>query len=415
MRKVYLFTLSYPYGKGEKTFITPELHQMLKEFDVTVLSCASKKQIRETEYITKLDSSVSIIQLRDYLNGKEKFRYLIQALCSPIFWRELYFIKKDRKKLYQCFYYTLSFFVRAIHIKKQVEQLGILDEESIFYTYWYNYCTLGLAMVKKKKKNLKIITRTHGYDLYQERCPGNWQPFKHYMTKKVNAVFFACDGGRNYYINTYIKNSLLEDKLFLSRLGVTAKKRKNRISGKIGFWMVSCSNIIPLKRMELIVKALSLCTEFKVCWVHFGDGSSKEDIEKLSVERLTPIGHSFSFRGHVRNEEVMKFYEENAVDCFITTSATEGGCPLSIQEALAYGIPVIATAVGGIPECIRNNGVLLPENPSEEEVAMAISKIYHASKEEIISMRENSYQLWQERFDAEQNNKAFVKFLKESI
>ena len=38
-----------------------------------------------------------------------------------------------------------------------------------------------------------------------------------------------------------------------------------------------------------------------------------------------------------------------------------------------------------------------------------------ASEEEIANMRENSYQLWQERFDSERNYKAFVKNLKESI
>ena len=63
-------------------------------------------------------------------------------------------------------------------------------------------------------------------------------------------------------------------------------------------------------------------------------------------------------------------------DSFITTSSTEG-LPVSIQEAMAAGIPIIGTNVGGIPEMIDGNGVLLSANPSNKEVAEAILRIYY--------------------------------------
>jgi glycosyltransferase involved in cell wall biosynthesis len=56
----------------------------------------------------------------------------------------------------------------------------------------------------------------------------------------------------------------------------------------------------------------------------------------------------------------------DASDCFILTSFYEG-MPLAIAEAMAKGLPIIATAVGGVPEQLDQScGVLLP-SPREEE------------------------------------------------
>ena len=107
----------------------------------------------------------------------------------------------------------------------------------------------------------------------------------------------------------------------------------------------------------------------------------------------------------------MKYYESYPVNCFITTSSTEGGSPVSIQEAISYGIPVIGTEVGGIPELVENNGKLLPATPTANEVTDAIKKIYYASEEQIEIWRENSYKLWKKKFDSDNNYEIFVEYL----
>lgn len=73
----------------------------------------------------------------------------------------------------------------------------------------------------------------------------------------------------------------------------------------------------------------------------------------------------------------MDFYEDNFVSCFITTTSTEGN-PVSIQEVLSFGIPIIGTDVSDIPLMIHGNGVLMSSNPKAEEVTEAIKKITNA-------------------------------------
>ena len=53
--------------------------------------------------------------------------------------------------------------------------------------------------------------------------------------------------------------------------------------------LVSCSNLIPLKRADLIIAALALLPEsIRVDWHHFGDGTEREALAALAVKTLPP-------------------------------------------------------------------------------------------------------------------------------
>lgn len=54
------------------------------------------------------------------------------------------------------------------------------------------------------------------------------------------------------------------------------------------------------------------------------------------------------------HDDVERIFKSENVNLFITTSATEGGVPISLVEAFSMGIPAIGTDVGGIPEAIRD-------------------------------------------------------------
>ena len=77
------------------------------------------------------------------------------------------------------------------------------------------------------------------------------------------------------------------------------------------------------------------------------------------------------FRGCVDdvNSELASF------DIFVQPSRSEG-LPLSVLEAMAMGLPIIATSVGGIPEAIRSgeNGLLIPSE-SPQELALALVRV----------------------------------------
>jgi len=99
-----------------------------------------------------------------------------------------------------------------------------------------------------------------------------------------------------------------------------------------------------------------------------GDGP----LEQSARDLVASLGLSgvVTFRGKTAYTDVPLDYRR--ADIFLTTSISDG-TPVSILEAMASGIPCVATSVGGIPEWIASGttGLLIPPR-SPEAVAEAI-------------------------------------------
>jgi glycosyltransferase involved in cell wall biosynthesis len=78
-----------------------------------------------------------------------------------------------------------------------------------------------------------------------------------------------------------------------------------------------------------------------------GDGPLRAHLESLASE--SGIAARVKFLGHRRDIKALL----NAADVFVMPSLSEG-LPLAILEAMAIGLPIIATAVGGVPEVIKS-------------------------------------------------------------
>ncbi|MHC1770860.1 MAG: glycosyltransferase [Flexilinea sp.] len=92
-----------------------------------------------------------------------------------------------------------------------------------------------------------------------------------------------------------------------------------------------------------------------ICLTIVGDGPEKAELMK-TTERFHMESYVI-FTGDV--EDVEKYLSES--DIFILPSIYEG-LPLSILEAMASGLPVIASNVGGIPDIVKENGILVSVN-----------------------------------------------------
>jgi L-malate glycosyltransferase len=127
-----------------------------------------------------------------------------------------------------------------------------------------------------------------------------------------------------------------------------------------------------LKGHESLLRALSLLREAstKVTMLVAGDGPERANLEtlagqlELGSDRLRLLG----YRSDI--SELL-----SAADFFVLPSLTEG-LPLSILEAMAQALPVVATPVGGIPEVITDglNGLLVPVN-QPAALSAAIAKL----------------------------------------
>jgi glycosyltransferase involved in cell wall biosynthesis len=92
-----------------------------------------------------------------------------------------------------------------------------------------------------------------------------------------------------------------------------------------------------------------------------GDGPQRAELEQLSL--ALGLGDRVVFAGF--QEDIAEWIP--CMDVFVLPSLTEG-TPISLLEAMAYGVPVIASAVGGVPQVIQHGetGILVSPGRPEE-------------------------------------------------
>jgi colanic acid/amylovoran biosynthesis glycosyltransferase len=104
--------------------------------------------------------------------------------------------------------------------------------------------------------------------------------------------------------------------------------------------------------------------EFELTLV--GDGSDRQDLEKLG--RQLGISHRLIFAGYASQDDVREYLRQS--DIFILPSFAEG-VPVSLMEAMACGVPVLATYVGGVAELVEPERTGLLVSPAD---SLALSK-----------------------------------------
>lgn len=130
------------------------------------------------------------------------------------------------------------------------------------------------------------------------------------------------------------------------------------------FRFVSIGNLIPSKRMDLIIEAFAKTFKDnpKVTLSIFGEGPERINLENIIIKHN--ISHQVKLMGLKARREIAEFLKRS--DCFVLPSQFET-FGVAYIEALASGLPVIATKCGG-PECFINekNGLLIDIDNLEE-------------------------------------------------
>jgi len=279
----------------------------------------------------------------------------------------------------------------------------------VFYSYWLNSGAHAIGMLDYSD-SIKIA-RAHGSDLYEEKTDHGYLPMLRFVSENLNSIFFISEHGRNYFAE---KTGSGKAELNLSRLGTTKPHFELfQPDSESDFIIVSCSNLIPLKRVHLIIESLSLIkADKRIRWIHFGTGPLREELGNLASRYLGSHKQIiFEFRGYVPNKDILDFYNYNHVSLFINTSYTEG-LPVSIMEVQSFGIPVIATDTGGVGEIVHaGTGFLLPVDFKPDDLAQKISIVMNMLPLEMESLRSNIILNWHRNFNAASNLPEFIRMV----
>ena len=145
--------------------------------------------------------------------------------------------------------------------------------------------------------------------------------------------------------------------------------------------ILSVGNLTANKGFDLLIKAFGrLSTDPRhrdVFLVIVGEGAMRPQLEGLI--RSFNIADKVKLAGVIPHENLKFWY--NAADLFCLMSEKEGW-PNVLLEALACGVPIVATAAGGIPEivCSDSIGMLTEREESAiaESISAALTRTWHA-------------------------------------
>ena len=256
------------------------------------------------------------------------------------------------------------------------------------------------------------MTRCHGYDVYPR--DGGYVTMQRYLAKRLDRIFPIADDGKKTICSLFQFDKSIVNKTTVFRLGTEDCGLNPQITSNAIFTIVSCSNVVPLKRVEMIFDAISQIHEFKIRWIHFGDGLCLNHLrDKVSHSGCI---HQVELMGRQSNQAIMDFYKKTPIHLLINLSTSEG-IPVSMMEALSFGIPCLGTDVGGVHEIIKNdvNGYLIQEDCSVDDVANAIRRVKSLSIEEMQAMRERARIFWKQNYRASKNYTMFVDCLEKEI
>lgn len=394
-----LFTANYPYGFKEP-FLALELEYISKAFEkIYVMPCSYPKgNTNKRSLPTNVKSIIPFLSRNILFRiARSVFNNAPAMELIYDFFRKRVFLSYSRLNRWGNDWICCRTFLTSKHYKLLQ---SMLHDSDVLYFYW----GVGAAtIIPFLSVPNKIVLRLHGGDAWPKiNNRVNYLPLRQKIYSRTNLILTISEGLKKHLEQKY-SNISLGERIIVSRLG-TKDKGQNPQCYTDELILVSCSNLIPLKRVEKIIDTLMQMNDIPLQWHHFGSGPLFNTIRAMSFK--LPGNVRAIMHGQVSNDDILDFYISNHVDLFINVSSSEG-VPVSIMEALSAGIIVVATNVGSTNEIVDNEcGYLLDPKNVSAELSGIIANIRNIDFDK---KRHLSRRKWESFFNAEANYNLLIK------
>ncbi len=222
-----------------------------------------------------------------------------------------------------------------------------------------------------------------------ERRQGIFKPFFKMIFRRADYIqvisHFLADWARD--MGAKCKIEVVPNGVDTEAFRVKGKGYREEIRKKFGFEekdmvLITTSRLVPKNSVEDVIEAMKFLPE-NVKFLILGTGVLQKELE-LKVERLK-LKERVRFGGFISHVKLPQYL--HAADIFVRTPISEG-FGNSYVEAMAAGLPVIASPVGGILDFVKDNETgLFSKIGDAKDIAEKVQKLMNDStlREKLIS------------------------------
>jgi len=387
---VYISSCALHADGTPDTFLLQELPWLRRHFD-RVLVCSGSGIAEVTQ-----DRPMKIIPSKPACAGLRAF---IMARFQKQFWNEIKHLHADHQQTVKNALKLFMFTVRGLKLYYWIQAMLSEKEQTTVYAYWMSYDGYAAALCKRKDPAIRAVARGHAFDIDIRRNPMNPYLMKRFIAKWLDRI---------YPINETAKQQIMayadfaQEKMEVIGVGSMGKQAQThlpapRFTDRV-FHVISCASMVEIKQIPLFIDTLANWDCSRLYWLHIGGGADEAAIRTYAQTKLSgnPMV-CYELTGALPPEQVLDMYETQPFDVFVNTSKNEG-TPVAIMEALHAGIPVVAPAVGGIPELVDDSiGCLYNRDGNTADILHALQTIFSKSAEEAEQMSILAQARWNER------------------
>lgn len=227
-----------------------------------------------------------------------------------------------------------------------------------------------LAAKKHRKRGTKVIYTVHGFHFFKGAPIKNWilyYPIEKILSRWTDVLVTINkeDYGRAKRRLCakkieYVPGVGVDVEFFQKYSGGTVTRERLQVPENAVI-LLSVGELNKNKNQEIVIRALSSIKEWEIYYILCGTGNKQAYLERTAEE--LGIRDRVLFQGFCHN--IVEYYKLS--DIFVFPSRREG-LPVALMEAMACGLPCVASDIRGNRDLIQNNknGYLCKDNIAEE-------------------------------------------------
>lgn len=250
---------------------------------------------------------------------------------------------------------------------REMQGLGI---EHV-HAHWATHPALA-AFVIKQLTGISYSVTAHAHDIYVEQTM---------LEEKLSAAEFVTtisEYNQHFLQDLYPelnKPTVIHCGIDVERFKPLAQRGSNE-----PFTIICVASLEEKKGHRYLLEALALLMteEIPIRCIVVGEGETRPEIEaQIASLGLQNVVSLLGRQTQQRVRELLSHADVMVLPSVVTAKGKKEGIPVVLMEAMAMEVPVVATAISGIPELVADNhtGLLVPERDAAK-LADAISRLF---------------------------------------